>query len=1171
MCDISNTILDINYEITKIIHISDIHIKSSNRELLDSVFNEFYKFLKKECDDKSIVYIGGDLIDNETDPICITITKNFIYNITKITRCLMIIGNHDININNRTNDIDKITAIIDKLESVKPYYIITKNGNYEFKNIIFTFTDLFSNKITQPFVTDKLKIGLYHGRIKEVMDIKDNKTNSSYFAINDFMSNNFDFVLLGDIHKRMVLENTQNKMIYSGSMYQTRISECYEKGGYVINLENKNITPFNIKNDKAYFRILIDEDGNINVSLKDIPKIVNIQFINKCNNDDIINKIIKLLIDEGIIIINFITVNKNIKVLDTTITLDERKYDLLSINSADELNALIIDNIKKHNGIEPNSEENLLMMEMIGKIITDERKNIFMDEKKKIDIKKLEFSNISCYGENNYIDFATLSKHGSIFLYGENDLGKTTIIDAINIGLYGCSIKIGVKEEFLNENKKNGYVEICIQVNDDEYIIRREFSINLGAMKHYVLIMKNGFNVTQKDIMTSNNYINDNICSMEDINSIMFVNQKHDNSLLIDKNKYKKILKYAGLNKFIIIEEACFQLHKQYYGINSTHKTKLKNLLDINSIKTDFDYDLNLKITKIECDEKELKEKINRLKQNQEELIFQLDIEQQSKAQNTGMIKGFNMGSQFINIGNISTINENDILIKTYERENTNLISINRLLSPNTEYNCGDIENKRQEYLNEISREKTKINENIHYDISIVNSKKEIQKINKKMLILEKIINKINKQTYTKKQVEGLFIDYGNMKILSFLNDNSNEHNKNLFEMMKNKYIKTDIEKIKSKYNTFIESKFIDKSKYNEYISLLDECKKMKDDLNTHIVNIRTNKKITEYEKIIIDIDKYRNNLIVIEKNVSKIKALGEQNKLIKIYLENELCVNDCNKKINDSTIMIEKLNKKINENKEELKKLYDIMDKHKIHYDGLKTHIKDYNETKKIYIMYEKMAKIIYTNITKKILEEKILPKLANNVNIILENLKYDGINILFESETKNISIKRKNSSSSAYKSGSFFYGLFDLIFKIGLSKINEYLVTNVLFIDEICDSASNTNKGKMNDLISHLKTYYGWLFIISHDDTLKNTMDCGLNITKKNNFSNILFPADFDISNLSKLNATKYYYESKKEIKNTNEIIQDNTMNNNTTEIININNKKMFSTKKIKRMQAF
>jgi len=768
-----------------------------------------------------------------------------------------------------------------------------------------------------------------------------------------------------------------------------------------------------------------------------------------------------------------------------------------------------------------------------------------------------------------------LSKHGSVFLYGENDLGKTTIIDAINIGLYGCSIKTGVKEEFLNENKKNGYIEVCIQVNDDEYIIRREFSVNLGAMKHYVLIMKNGFNVTQKDIISSNNFINENICSMDDINSIMFVNQKHDNSLLIDKNKYKKILKYAGLNKFIVIEEACFQLHKQYSGINSTHKTKLKNLLDITTTKTDFDHELNIKITKIECDEKELEEKINKLKKIQEELIFQLNIEQQTKAQNIGIIKGFNMGCQFISNenDNIHTINENDILLENYECINNNLISLNRKLFPNTEYNIHDIEKKRQEYFDEINREKTKIDENIQFDTNIINSKKQIQKLNKQISNLEQIINTLNKQTYTKEQVEELFIDFGNMKILSFMNDNLNETNKNVFEIIKKKYIKTDIENVKSKYNAFIESKFIDKTKYNEYVTLFDECKKMKNNLNAHIINIRTKKIITEYKKKIIIIDKYINNLTIIEKNISNIKTLKEQNKLIKIYLENELCVNECNKKINDSTIMIERLNKKINENNEELKKMFDIIDKHRRHYDGLKTYIKDYTETKKLYIMYEKLAKIIYTNITKKILEEKILPKLANNVNIILDNLKYDGINILFESETKNISIKRKNSCSSAYKSGSFFYGLFDLIFKIGLSKINEYLVTNVLFIDEICDSASNINKGKMNDLISHLKTYYEWLFIISHDNTLKNTMDCGLNITKNNNFSNIIYPSNFDISNLSKLNATKYYYESKKEIKNVamNENTHNNIIKTETKETTNITNKKIFSTKKINRMQTF
>ena len=76
--------------------------------------------------------------------------KNFIINICKYTRCLAIAGNHDVLINRGIDELDKVTAILTKLQTEKPLYILNNDGNYHFKNVTFNFTTMFSKFLTDP-------------------------------------------------------------------------------------------------------------------------------------------------------------------------------------------------------------------------------------------------------------------------------------------------------------------------------------------------------------------------------------------------------------------------------------------------------------------------------------------------------------------------------------------------------------------------------------------------------------------------------------------------------------------------------------------------------------------------------------------------------------------------------------------------------------------------------------------------------------------------------------------------------------------------------------------------------------------------------------------------------------------------------------------------------------
>jgi exonuclease SbcC len=76
---------------------------------------------------------------------------------------------------------------------------------------------------------------------------------------------------------------------------------------------------------------------------------------------------------------------------------------------------------------------------------------------------KLEFSGLNSYREKTTIDFEKLMSDGVFGIFGDTGSGKSTILDAISIALYGKIPK-----------DTNSYINI----NCDKAIVSYEFQIN---------------------------------------------------------------------------------------------------------------------------------------------------------------------------------------------------------------------------------------------------------------------------------------------------------------------------------------------------------------------------------------------------------------------------------------------------------------------------------------------------------------------------------------------------------------------------------------------------------------------------------------------------------------------------------------------------------------------
>ena len=275
-------IKDIKYnkEIPHIIHISDIHIPlyKRHKEYLE-VFETLYLKIKKiksnlkikeseNNDIPIIIVITGDLLHSKTDlsPECIQITYNFLKNLSKILPVILIPGNHDVNMNNKER-LDSITAIIADLTENYPIHYLLNSGIYNMNNLLFYHASIFDYNIVPAndlqYQKNQTKIALFHGRINGVelyngIKLTGETSSSNNKTITASAFDNYDLVLLGDIHKQQFIKSN---IAYAGSLIQQNIGEDLLNHGLILWDVKKKTGKFErIKNNYGYLKVNIENN-----------------------------------------------------------------------------------------------------------------------------------------------------------------------------------------------------------------------------------------------------------------------------------------------------------------------------------------------------------------------------------------------------------------------------------------------------------------------------------------------------------------------------------------------------------------------------------------------------------------------------------------------------------------------------------------------------------------------------------------------------------------------------------------------------------------------------------------------------------------------------------------------------------------------------------------------
>ena len=91
-------------KVEKILHVADIHIRNFKRHKeYRQVFRKLYKDAK-QLPKNSIIYVAGDIVHTKTDisPELVELTSEFFRKLADIRPTIVITGNHDANLNNKS-------------------------------------------------------------------------------------------------------------------------------------------------------------------------------------------------------------------------------------------------------------------------------------------------------------------------------------------------------------------------------------------------------------------------------------------------------------------------------------------------------------------------------------------------------------------------------------------------------------------------------------------------------------------------------------------------------------------------------------------------------------------------------------------------------------------------------------------------------------------------------------------------------------------------------------------------------------------------------------------------------------------------------------------------------------------------------------------------------------
>ena len=531
--------------LTHIFHLSDLHIRNgdntySRYEEYKEVFKNTIVSIKKQIEvlelsfDNFIIVITGDIFHNKSviGNYGLIMYRKFIQALSDIGRTYIISGNHDYD----QSDINKPSLVYSTTFAIPNVFVLNTTTSFIIDEIGISFVsidetlDNYRNsgrlQDLPPFPSIsgdvRFKLALFHGSFAAAKLYNGKTVEDTFNPYPLEWVSDFDYVLLGDIHKRQVF-SYKNKTIcgYAGSLIQQNFGEDIVNHGYLIwDIYNKDIKKVNVYNDKGFINIresessessessdnkdiMIRINGKYEKRLEDyiidnidiIPKNLDIKMfsnINIFNLKSILEKYnIKYVITEKVDNFNNFKHNELHNSSDTSNIIDT---DISSSCNEEIINndalinyfkpLLTTENLSLLNKIIKNKELLLIDVENYPEELREECLKINKElmavintcnitddttiiPKSLYKIRYLEWEGLLCYENKNWLNMANLDS--KIFMVkGQNGTGKSAIYDILLLAIWGENTKKNqLTSGVVNHNKSKGYTIIEIDVLRD--------------------------------------------------------------------------------------------------------------------------------------------------------------------------------------------------------------------------------------------------------------------------------------------------------------------------------------------------------------------------------------------------------------------------------------------------------------------------------------------------------------------------------------------------------------------------------------------------------------------------------------------------------------------------------------------------------------------------------
>ena len=1031
-------------------HISDVHIRNLKRHAeYEQVFERLYEKIKQNRED-SIIYIGGDIAHSKTDmsPELVDQTSRFLKSLSEICPTIVITGNHDCNLNN-LNRLDVLTPIINNLNLPNLHYL-KRSGVYDIADMSFVVWDVWEDEEDYIKASDfeaDTKVVLYHGTVdRSKTDVGfslPGKVTIDYF-------DGYDLGLIGDIHKRQYLDK-EKTIAYCGSLIQQNHGESIGHGYLLWEVETKKSEYIEIPNDYGYYTI--DIDKGIVPDVKGMPKKARLRVRVSNTNGIELKKALAII-------------HHRYGIKDVTITKVDRRdvgssdseMVIGDVNDTDYQYELIEDYLKRNHAI---TDETLVKIKKLNEEINNELPPARVKRNINWKLKHFEFSNMFCYGENNYVDFTQLD--GIVGMFAPNASGKSTLLDALSFCLFDVTSRTTRAASVLNNKKNNFYCKVNFEVGGLDYFIERKASKRTrdGHVKvnvNFWMIDDSGQTISLNgDQRRTTNYnINQVVGTYEDF-ILSTLSTQNNFTVFIDKTQKERkelLSTFMGTDIFDSL----------YQSANDKISETQTLLRDFSKV----DYSKNLA---------ELQKQTTLLQVKQTDLLSKKEkqVEKQNKLNNKIINLTKKLKVVDDNIQDIDKL-ESDLLSQSSDFKEV-IKDIDKTLS---EFN--DISNLLDEIETTITQyESDNINEQYSEFQTLQQSRDEFQIEIDKLKV--EVRNKLDKT----EKLKGVTWDENCEHCMSNpLTIDARETEKNL---EKDKELAAAYLEKKNKMDKEIEALnpiIEQKEKYDEYKSSLVEAEFRERELKTNLQYFKERKKniSSSIETIEQDIKQYNEQ----KSNIKYNKKIKEDIQVVQndlddvedviVNLTSDITEVHADIKVGDSEM--KNINNKIKEIEE----------------------LENKNQAYRYYLDAVRRDSVPYE------LLEKAIPTIEGEINNILGqlvdfqmSLEMDGKNI-----NSNIVYDDVNQWPLELSSGMERF-ISSLAMRVGLINVSNLPRSNFLAIDEGWGTMDSDNINSVYNLFQYLKTQFQFALIVSHVDSMRDAVDTLLEITKDTEFSKIKF----------------------------------------------------------------